>query len=323
MRVVSGIKPTGKMHVGNYLGAVRGFIEHQNNADESYIFVADYHALNSYPSPETLRENTRDILLDYMALGLDPEKTTLFLQSSIKAIPELTLILSNYVPMGLLERAHAYKDALAKGKNINHGLFNYPVLMAADILAYGADVVPVGKDQKQHVEITRDIAIKFNNMFGDILTVPEPRIDKNVAVIPGTDGRKMSKSYDNTIEVFASAKKIKKQVMSIVTDSTPMEEPMDFKKCNVYALYTYFAGKEELAEMQDRYQSSNFGYGHAKLELLGKILEYFGPFREKREALSRKDDYVEDILREGALKAQEYAGELTARVRKAVGIWNI
>ncbi len=323
MRVVSGIKPTGKMHIGNYLGAVRGFIDHQNRAEESYIFVANYHALNTHPEPDRLRENTRDILLDYMALGLDPMRTTLFLQSSVREVAELTLILSNYVPMGLLERAHAYKDAVAKQKNINHGLFSYPVLMAADILLYAADVVPVGRDQKQHVEITRDIALKFNNIFGDILIVPEPVIDADVAVIPGTDGRKMSKSYDNTIEIFVPLKTVKKQIMSIVTDSASVDDILDPDKCNVFALYKYFADASEIAEMREKYRSKGYGYGHAKLELFAKVDEYFAPFRRKREELAADKEYVDEILKEGARRASEKASETLASVRKAVGIIDV
>ena len=323
MRVVSGIKPTGKMHIGNYLGAVRGFIDHQNRAEESYIFVANYHALNTHPEPDRLRENTRDILLDYMALGLDPMRTTLFLQSSVREVAELTLILSNYVPMGLLERAHAYKDAVAKQKNINHGLFSYPVLMAADILLYAADVVPVGRDQKQHVEITRDIALKFNNIFGDILIVPEPVIDADVAVIPGTDGRKMSKSYDNTIEIFVPLKTVKKQIMSIVTDSASVDDILDPDKCNVFALYKYFADASEIAEMREKYRSKGYGYGHAKLELFAKVEEYFAPFRRKREELAADKEYVDEILKEGARRASEKASETLASVRKAVGIIDV
>jgi tryptophanyl-tRNA synthetase len=323
MRVVSGVKPSGKMHAGNYLGAVKHFIQFQNKADDSFIFVANYHVLNTYPDPESLRKGTVDILLDYLALGLDPGKTTLFLQSSVPQITELTFILSNYTPMGLLERAHAYKDALAKDKNVNHGLFTYPVLMAADILAYRADVVPVGKDQKQHIEITRDIALRFNNRHGDILTIPDARIEESMAVIPGTDGRKMSKSYQNTIEIFASPKQMKKQIMNIVTDSTPMEEPLDPGCCNVFALYRYFATPEECAEMKEKYASPVFGYGHAKLALFEKMNSYFEPFREKREALARDEDLLRDILCNGAAKACEEAQKTLADVRRAAGIIEI
>jgi len=323
MRVVSGVKPSGKMHVGNYLGAVKRFIEFQNSAEESFIFVADYHVLNTYPDPAHLRESTIDILLDYLALGLDPEKTTLFLQSSVPEVTELTFLLSNYTPMGLLERAHAYKDALAKEKNINHGMFTYPVLMAADILAYHADFVPVGRDQKQHIEITRDIAMRFNNRFGDILTVPEPYIEESMAVIPGTDGRKMSKSYGNTIEIFNTPKKMKKQVMNIVTDSTPMEEPLDAESCNVFALYRFFATPEECREMKKKYASSTFGYGHAKLALFEKMNEYFTPFREKREELKRDEEKVREILRRGGEKARREAQKTVSEIRRAVGIVEI
>ncbi len=323
MRVVSGVKPSGKMHVGNYLGAVKRFIEFQNSAEESFIFVANYHVLNTYPDPGHLRESTMDILLDYLALGLDPEKTTLFLQSSVPEVTELTFLLSNYTPMGLLERAHAYKDALSKEKNINHGMFTYPVLMAADILAYHADVVPVGKDQKQHIEITRDIAMRFNNRYGEVLTIPEPYIEGDMAVIPGTDGRKMSKSYGNTIEIFNSPKKMKKQVMNIVTDSTPMEEPLDPGACHVFALYRFFATPDECAEMKEKYASPVFGYGHAKLALFEKMEAYFAPFREKREELKQDEEKIREILRRGGEKARRAAQKTVSDIRKAVGIIEI
>ncbi|HHF52604.1 MAG TPA: tryptophan--tRNA ligase, partial [Candidatus Aminicenantes bacterium] len=263
------------------------------------------------------------ILLDYLALGLDPEKATLFLQSSVPEVTELTFLLSNYTPMGLLERAHAYKDAISRGKNINHGLFTYPVLMAADILAYHANIVPVGKDQKQHIEITRDIALRFNNRYGEVLTIPEPFIEKDMAVIPGMDGRKMSKSYGNTIEIFNSPGRMKKQIMNIVTDSTPMEEPLDADSCNVFALYRFFATPEECEEMKEKYASPSFGYGHAKLALFEKIDAYFAPFREKREALARDEEMVREILRLGGEKARQEAQKTVSDVRKAVGIIEI
>ena len=317
MRILSGIKPTGKLHIGNYFGAFKQFLEY----DDAFIFVANYHALNTHPEPEKLKEMTLDIVLDYLALGLDPNKATIFLQSDVPEVTELTFILSNYTPMGLLERAHAYKDAIAKGKkDINHGLFTYPVLMAADILLYQSELVPVGKDQKQHLEIARDLAIKFNGKFGEVFTVPEPKILENVAVVPGLDGRKMSKSYDNTIEVFLEPKKLKKKIMKIVTDSTPVEEPKDPDKCNVFNLYKLFATKEEIEEMREKYRLGNYGYGHAKLELFEKINNFFAPYREKRKELEKNQDDIFALLQEHAQRARKVAKETIEKVRDAVGI---
>jgi len=267
MRSLSGIQPSGTLHIGNYFGAIKQFIENQGTY-EGFYFVADYHALTSSPEPAALRKNTYDIILDYMALGLDPKISTILLQSDIPEVTELAWILSNVTPVALLERAHSYKDKIAKGIAANQGLFFYPVLMAADILIYDSDIVPVGKDQKQHVEITRDIAIKFNSIYGDIFKLPQEVIKESVAVVPGTDGQKMSKTYQNTIEMFAPEKELKKQIMKIVTDSTPLEEPKDPDKCNVFALYKLFADETQIKDIRNKYESGNFGYGHAKKNFL-------------------------------------------------------
>ncbi len=319
MRSLSGIQPSGTLHLGNYFGAIKQFIENQSNY-EGFYFVADYHALTSTPDPALLKKNTYDIILDYIALGLDPKQSTIFLQSDIPEVTELTWILSNVTPVALLERAHSYKDKVAKGIAPNQGLFLYPVLMASDILIYDSDVVPVGKDQKQHVEITRDIATKFNASYGEVFKLPKDIIKESVAVVPGTDGQKMSKSYQNTIEMFASKKNLKKQVMKVVTDSTPLEDPKNPDNCNVFALYKLFANESQASELRQKYLAGNFGYGHAKKELLELILEYFKPYREKREELEKNMDYVRDVLKEGAQRARAIASQKVKQVKEAVGL---
>ncbi len=320
MRVLSGIKPTGILHLGNYFGAAKQFVEMQEKY-EGYYFIADYHTLNSWPDPAKLTENTWNIVLDYLAFGLNPEKSTIFLQSQIPEVVELSFILSNVAPMGLLQRAHSYKDRTSKGEQINVGLFYYPILMAADILLYDSNIVPVGQDQKQHVEIARDIAIKFNQQYEkEFFVLPEPLIQEAVAIVPGTDGRKMSKSYGNTIEMFADEKSIKKQIASIVTDSTPLEEPKDPEKCNVYNLYKLFADKNAQEEMKAKYRAGGYGYGHAKKELLEALLSYFKPMREKREELKNNRDFVEKVLKEGAQRARATAIEKIINIKKSIGL---
>ncbi|BDU49865.1 tryptophan--tRNA ligase [Haliovirga abyssi] len=319
MRSLSGIQPSGTLHIGNYFGAIKQFIDFQSKYDGFY-FIADYHALTSHPSPAQLTKNTYDVVLDYLAFGLDPEKSTLFLQSDVPEVTELTWILSNVTPIALLERAHSYKDKVAKGIAANHGLFTYPILMASDILIYNSDIVPVGKDQKQHVEMARDIAIKFNSIYGDIFKLPKELIKDTMAVVPGIDGQKMSKSYNNTIEMFAPKKSLKKQIMKIVTDSTPLEEPKNPDICNVFALYKLFATETQLEEMRRKYLGGNYGYGHAKKELLEIILEYFKPYRERREELVNNMDYVKKVLKDGAEKARSVATEKIIEVKKAVGL---
>ncbi|RPI18608.1 MAG: tryptophan--tRNA ligase [Ignavibacteriae bacterium] len=319
-RVLSGVKPTGKAHLGNYLGAMRNHVTMQDEYD-SFIFIADLHSLTTVKEPHVLRELILDIALDYLALGLNPDKTVFFRQSDVHEHAELTWILNCLTPMSMLELAHAYKDAKAKGdREINVGLFDYPVLMAVDILMYKPDIVPVGKDQKQHVEIARDLAGKFNRLYGEVFKLPKPYIPEEVAVVIGTDGQKMSKSYGNTIEIFAPEKQLKKQIMGVVTDSTPLEEPKDPLKDNVYKLYSYFATEEEKNSLAEKYRAGGFGYGDAKKLLLAKVLEHFKPFREKREELKNNMDYVHEVLRKGAEKARITASAVKKEVFEAVGL---
>ncbi len=320
MRVLTGIQPSGALHLGNYFGAIRQMLELQERSD-LFIFVANYHALTSLKDPRALRENTLNAAIDFLALGIDPQKCTFWVQSDVKEVLELYWILSSFTPMGLLERAHSYKDKVAKGIAANHALFSYPVLMAADILLYDAEVVPVGKDQIQHVEITRDIAQKFNNEMGELLTLPEFKVEENLATVPGIDGAKMSKSYGNTIDIFATEKQLKKQIGRIVTDSTPLEEPKDYESCNVFALCKLFMTPEELEEMKERYRRGGEGYGHFKMTLKEKIWEYFAEARRKREYYKSHPEEVEAILEAGAQKARAVASEKIARIREAVGIY--
>ena len=318
-RSLSGIQPSGVLHIGNYFGAIKQFVELQNEY-EGFYFLANYHALTSSPKGEDLKNNTINVILDSLALGLDPEKSTLFLQSDVPEHTELSWILSNVTPMGLLERAHSYKDKTAKGIKPNVGLFTYPVLMASDILIYSPDIVPVGKDQKQHVEITRDIAIKFNETYGkEVFKLPKEKIVENVATVPGIDGDKMSKSYGNVINMFGSKKQLKKQIMNIVTDSTPLEEPKNPDN-NITKLYSLFATEEEVNTLKEKFLAGNFGYGHAKTELFDKFMDYFAPFQKKREELLQNMDYVNEILKKGALKAREIATKKVDEVRDVVGI---
>jgi tryptophanyl-tRNA synthetase len=319
MRILSGIQPSGKLHIGNYFGMMKPAIELQEQGD-AYLFIANYHAMTTVQDADTLREMTMDVALDFLACGIDPDKTAFYRQSDVPEVHELAWLLSTVTPMGLLERCHSYKDKIAKGIAASHGLFAYPVLMAADILAVQSNVVPVGRDQKQHVEVTRDLAIRFNHAFGEVFTIPEPSIRSDVAVVPGVDGQKMSKSYDNTIEIFKEGKPLKKRVMKILTDSKELEDPKDPETCNVFALYKLFATEAELAELAERYRAGGMGYGHAKTELLGKINEHFGPMREKRAELAADMDFVNDVLRQGAEKASALARETLQKARRAVGL---
>ena len=319
MRSLSGIQPSGILHIGNYFGAIKQFVELQNEY-EGFYFLANYHALTSSPKGEDLKSNTINVILDYLALGLDPKKSTLFLQSDVPEHAELSWILSNISPMGLLERAHSYKDKVAKGIKPNVGLFTYPILMAADILMYSPDIVPVGKDQKQHLEMTRDIATKFNETYNkEIFKLPKEKIVENVATVPGTDGDKMSKSYGNVINMFGSKKALKKQIMSIVTDSTPLEEPKDPDN-NITKLYALFTTETEVESLKEKFRAGNFGYGHAKNELFDKFMDYFAPFQKKREELENNMDYVYEILHEGAIKARSIATAKMDEVRDVVGL---
>ncbi len=321
-KILSGIQPSGVLHIGNYFGAIRQHIALQKE-NECLYFVANYHAMTSISDKQKMQGHSLMVAMDYLALGFDPEKARLFLQSDVPEVTELAWILSTVTPMGLLERAHSYKDKIARGLSPTHGLFTYPVLMAADILIYDSEYVPVGKDQKQHLEITRDIAEKFNLAYGQTLVVPEELILPEVAVVPGTDGQKMSKSYDNTIEIFADYKALKSKVMNIVTDSTPLEAPKDPDKSTVFDLYKLFAAPGEIEEMRRKYLAGGYGYGHAKKELLEKIWIYFEPHRKLREELENNLDYVKDVLRQGASTAREKARQVMERVRDRVGLLNI
>jgi tryptophanyl-tRNA synthetase len=319
LRILSGIQPSGKLHIGNYFGAMRQHLQLQ--AEHScFYFIADYHALTSNPAPEEIIGNTLDVAMDYMALGLDTDKTVFWRQSDVPEVTELTWLLSCVTPMGLLQRCTSYKDKVAQGLSPNHGLFAYPVLQAADILIYNSDLVPVGADQKQHIEVTRDIAMRFNNTYGEVFRIPQDHIIESVAVVPGIDGQKMSKSYGNTIEIFESPNSVKKKIMKIVTDSTPVEESKDPEKCNVFALLRLVASPEELAEWENKYRNGPMGYGEAKKRLAELIIEYFEPFRQKRAELENNIDRVREVLANGAARAKAVAAQTLAEARKAVGL---
>ncbi len=320
LRILTGIQPSGTLHVGNYFGAMRPLIANQERGQVLAILV-DLHALTSLQDPAALRANTRSAALDFLAAGLDPERSIFFKQSDVPEHSELMWILSTVTPMGLLERAHAYKDKVAKGIAANAGLFVYPVLMAADILLYDGDVVPVGRDQKQHLEIARDLAVKINEAFGEgTVKLPEPEIAEEVAVVPGTDGQKMSKSYGNTINMFGEEKALRKSVMSVVTDSTPLEAPKPVEGSNVLALYRLFASPDEVRRMEDEFRAGGTGYGDFKKRLFEAIMDHFGPMRARRAELERNPDYVDQVLRDGAVRAREVATATMDRVRLAIGL---
>jgi tryptophanyl-tRNA synthetase len=319
LRVLSGIQPSGRLHIGNFFGAMRQHLQSQAEHD-CFYFIADYHALTSNPSPADLAAYTLDVAMDYIALGLDTEKTVFWRQSDVPEVTELTWLLSCITPMGLLQRCVSFKDKVAQGLSPNHGLFAYPVLQAADILIYKSNLVPVGADQKQHIEVTRDIAMKFNATYGEVFTIPEAHIIESVAVVPGTDGRKMSKSYGNTIEIFEPENSVKKKVMRIVTDSTPVEQPKDPDKCNVFALLKLVASPEEMAQWEQKYRTGSTGYSEAKKRLAELLLDYFRPFRQKHAELEKNLDYVRQVLHKGAERAKLVASQTLAEVRKAVGL---
>jgi tryptophanyl-tRNA synthetase len=319
LRVLSGIQPSGRLHVGNYFGAIRQHLQLQAQ-HECYYFIADYHALTSNPSPKSVQEYTLGVAMDYMALGLDTGKTVFWRQSDVPEVTELTWLLSCVTPKGLLERCVSYKDKIAQGLSPTHGLFAYPVLQAADILIVKSDIVPVGADQKQHIEVTRDIAIRFNNAYGEVFKIPEDYIIESVAVVPGTDGRKMSKSYGNTIEMFEPEKSVKNKVMKIVTDSTPVEAPKNPDKDNVFALLKLFASPEELADWDRRYRTGGMGYGEAKKRLVELMIEYFKPYRQKRADLEKNPEAVENVLKNGAERARAVASKTLLEARKAIGL---
>ncbi len=320
MRVLTGIQASGKLHIGNYFGAMKPMIELQER-EELFTFIANYHSLTTSKDAKLLKELTFQAAVDYLSLGIDPQKTTFWVQSDVPQVLELYWILSKFTPMGLLERAHSYKDKVAKGISANHALFSYPVLMAADILILDTQKVPVGKDQIQHVEITRDIATKFNNEYGEIFTLPEHVVNEEVATIPGIDGQKMSKSYDNAIDIFMETeKKLQKRCNKIISSSTPLGEPLEYKGCNIYNLASLFLDDEEKVELQKRYKSGKEGYGHFKKYLKELIWEEFAEAREKREYYMSHSDVVRDILNDGANKMRKIADEKMAQVRDAVGI---
>jgi tryptophanyl-tRNA synthetase len=320
MTILSGIQPSGNLHLGNYFGAVQQFLQFITGGHRCYYFLANYHALTSLRDRERLLELTMSAACDYVALGLDPERCTIYLQSDLHEVCELQWILTTVTPMGLLERCHAYKDKVAQGLSADHGLFAYPVLQAADILITRANFVPVGQDQKQHVEVTRDIAQYFNSSYGEVLTIPEPYIPESVAVVPGRDGRKMSKSYGNTIELFAPDDEIRKQVFSVATDSATVAEPKDPDKSNLYTILKLFCTPETAEYWADRFRSGGLSYREAKQALFDSFMEKFGPARKRRQELEKEPEYIKEILRRGAAQARETGIPLIEQVRDAVGI---
>jgi len=318
-RILSGIKPTGRLHLGNYFGMMRPSIDWQDRG-EAFYFIADYHALTTVQDPAALREHTRGVAMDFLACGLDPQKAVLFRQSDVPEVTELAWLLTCLTPMPMLENCHAYKDHLAKGKVPSHGLFAYPVLMAADILLYDSNVVPVGRDQKQHVEVTRDLAEKANRLFGPIFTVPQPSIVSEVATVIGLDGQKMSKSYDNTIALFEEEKVLRKKVMSIVTDSAAVEDPKDPASSSIVALYKLCADADSVALMEEQFRAGGLGYGEFKKRLFEALWQKFAPFRTKRAELAADPTTIDAILRDGAQRARAVAVPTIERVRKAMGL---
>jgi len=320
MRVLSGIQPTGRFHWGNYFGAIRQYIDLQHGND-AYYFIANLHALTTIRDPAELRQNTIDAALDLLALGLDPSKAVLFVQSDVPEVTELTWLLMSITPMGLLERCVSYKDKVSKGLAADAGLFTYPVLMAADILIYDSEIVPVGADQIQHIEVARDIAGSFNHLFGQTFVLPKYKVLESSAKVPGTDGEKMSKSYNNTIEIFEDANAMRKKVMRITTDSRPMEQPKpDYENDHLYQLYSLFATDAQRTEMAALYRKGNFGYGQVKTALADAAEQFFAPFREKRAQLAADLPKVEAILRDGATAARKKASEVLFRAQKACGV---
>jgi len=319
MRILSGIQSSGILHVGNYFGMMQPAIALQAEG-EAFYFIADYHALTSIHDPVALSENSRRVALDFLACGLDPDRCAFFRQSDVPQVTELAWILSTVAPMGLLERCHSYKDKAARGMAASAGLFTYPVLMAADILIYDSDVVPVGKDQKQHIEVTRDLAVKMNETYGPIFKLPEPRIKAATETVPGLDGQKMSKSYGNTIDIFGDEKETRKRIMSIVTDSTPVEAPKNAEASAIFQLYSLVASAEETAAMREAFARGGTGYGEFKKLLFERLWEFFAPMRARRTELVTQTDYIEQVLTRGAERANAAAAEVMTRVRAAVGL---
>ena len=319
MRILSGIQPSGNLHLGNYFGMMRPAIELQHQG-EAFYFIADLHALTTVHDAAALRAHSRELAIDFLACGLDPTRACFFRQSDVPAVTELSWILSTVTPMGLLERCHSYKDKTARGFAASHGLFAYPVLMAADILIYDSDLVPVGRDQKQHLEVTRDIAIKVNELYGEVFKLPEPSIRADTATVPGLDGAKMSKSYGNAIEIFEEEKTLRKKIMSIKTDSTPVEAPKPTEDSAILALYKLVASEGDYAAMVEAFGTGGTGYGDFKKALFAATWAYFAPMRERRAALVANPSFVDDVLRDGAAKANAVASGVMARVRRAVGL---
>ncbi len=320
-RVVSGIQPSGQLHLGNYLGAIRQYLKLQDKGHHCFYFIANYHAMTSLQNKEQLEQITMHVAMAYLALGIDPDRSVFFVQSDVPEVTELCWMLNTVCPVTLMQKATTYKDKIARGLGANMGLFDYPVLQAADITIYDADMVPVGQDQKQHIEITRDLAVKFNQTYGaDVLVPPEPYIVSEVAVVPGLDGQKMSKSYNNTIEIFQTAKQTKKRCGKIVTDSTALEDPKDPETCNVFTLLRLLTDDDEVAEIAAGYRAGGYGYGHAKNRLAELVNELFGEARQKYVELEKDPDTVRDILREGGRKARDVAKTTMERVRAAAGI---
>jgi tryptophanyl-tRNA synthetase len=319
MRILSGIQPSGTLHLGNYFGMMKPSIELQHKGEALY-FIADLHALTTVRDAGELSENIRNVAIDFLACGLDPRRACFFRQSQVPAVTELAWILSTLTPMGLLERCHSYKDKLGRGIAPSHGLFAYPVLMAADILIYDSDVVPVGKDQKQHIEVARDLVIKFNDTYGPTLKLPEPNIREEAAVVPGLDGEKMSKSYGNAIGIFEEESAMRKKIMSLKTDSTPVEAPKAVEHSTILALYRLVASSADYAQMEDGFRSGGIGYGDFKKRLFAALWEYFEPMRQRRQEILADPGYVEMVLREGRARANQIAEEVMSRVRSATGL---
>ena len=319
MRVLSGIQPSGSLHLGNFFGMMNKMIAYQEQ-QELFCFIANYHAMTSLADGKQLATGTLEAAANFIALGMNPEKSTFWVQSDVPEVQELTWILSNFTPMGLLERCHSYKDKVTQGIKPNHGLFAYPVLMTADILLFQSDLVPVGKDQKQHLEVARDIAIKFNNEYGEIFTVPEAEIDEDVATVPGLDGRKMSKSYGNTIDLFLGEKALRKQIMRIVTDPTPVEEAKNPDTCNIFQIYRLFLDRDGVEALRQRYLTPGLRYGDVKQELFETVRDFFAPYAAKRQELLADPDTLRQHLKHGAEKARAVAAKTLNKVRKKTGL---
>ena len=319
MRVLSGIQPSGSLHLGNFFGMMKKMIDYQEH-EELFCFIANYHAMTSVSDGKALATGTLEAAANFLALGLDPDKSTFWVQSDVPEVQELSWVLSNFTPMGLLERCHSYKDKVAQGISPNHGLFAYPVLMTADILLFQSEKVPVGKDQKQHLEVARDIAVKYNNHYGELFTIPEPDIDDQVATIPGLDGRKMSKSYGNTIDLFLEEKALRKQIMRIVTDATPVEEAKDPDGCNIFQIYRLFLDEGGIADLRQRYQTPGLRYGDVKQELFETVRDFFAPYSERRKELLADPEGLRKTLATGAEKARYMANKTMRKVRKKGGL---